>query len=205
MQVQLCVDYKLNSFMPCTAGFLGDKDQQKTAYGLLAVVWGAIAFTKIFATQMFFDHVFATTDPHVGLLGLTKLAGFSSLAPAVAAYTLVVIYIFEPFPDSLPQLWCIPTYGVQHTPATFACHCLHGSQFAVIDCPARTFISSNDDTPCLHEQLCTQLDLGQQSLPLCIITQTSSIMNWHACGPFVTKSHLLLAPERLLYPLCVVS
>lgn len=93
----------LNSFLPCIAGFLGDKDQQKTAYGLMAVVWGAIAFTKIFATQMFFDHVFASTvNPHVGLLGLTKLAGFSSLAPAVAAYTLLVINPFEPLPTPLP-------------------------------------------------------------------------------------------------------
>lgn len=72
-------------------GFLGTADQQKTAYGILAIVWGAIAAAKIIATQQFFDHVFgaAVTNPHVGLLGLQRLAGFSSLAPAVAAYTLV--------------------------------------------------------------------------------------------------------------------
>ncbi|KAL3141424.1 hypothetical protein ABBQ32_004993 [Trebouxia sp. C0010 RCD-2024] len=68
-------------------GFLANKDQQKTAYGLLAVVWGIVAAAKIFATQQFFQHVFAAA-PSAGLLGLQKLAGFSSLAPAVAAYTL---------------------------------------------------------------------------------------------------------------------
>ncbi|DBA92234.1 TPA: hypothetical protein ACH3X1_015941 [Trebouxia sp. C0004] len=71
-------------------GFLGDQDQQKTVYGILAVVWGTIAAAKLFATRQFFDYVFghAVTNPHVGLLGLQRLAGFSTLAPAVAAYTL---------------------------------------------------------------------------------------------------------------------
>ncbi|KAL3149741.1 hypothetical protein ABBQ38_013567, partial [Trebouxia sp. C0009 RCD-2024] len=69
-------------------GFLASKDQQKTVYGLLAVVWGAIAAAKILATQQFFEHVFGTASAHVGLFGLQRLSGFSALAPAVAAYTL---------------------------------------------------------------------------------------------------------------------
>lgn len=70
--------------------FLADQDQQKTVYGILAVVWGTIAAAKLFATRQFFDYVFghAVTNPHVGFLGLQRLAGFSTLAPAVAAYTL---------------------------------------------------------------------------------------------------------------------
>ena len=71
------------------AGFLGNKDQQKTAYGLLAVIWGIVAAAKIFATEQFIGHVFNLTAGQ-GLLGLQRLAGFSSLAPAVAAYTLAV-------------------------------------------------------------------------------------------------------------------
>jgi len=76
----------------CFVGFLDDKDQHKTAYGILAVVWGTIAAAKLFATRQFFDYVFghAVTNPHVGFLGLQRLAGFSTLAPAVAAYTLAV-------------------------------------------------------------------------------------------------------------------
>jgi len=70
-------------------GFLASKDSQKTAYGLLAVVWGFVAAAKIFATQQFFQHVFGTAaSASAGLLSLQRLAGFSSLAPAVAAYTL---------------------------------------------------------------------------------------------------------------------
>lgn len=81
----ICINF------PCfTAGFLASKDQQKTVYGLLAVVWGAIAAAKILATQQFFEHVFGTASAHVGLFGLQRLSGFSALAPAVAAYTLVV-------------------------------------------------------------------------------------------------------------------
>ena len=73
-----------------SAGFLATKDQQKTVYGLLAVVWGAIAAAKILATQAFFEHVFGTASAHVGLFGLQRLSGFSALAPAVAAYTMAV-------------------------------------------------------------------------------------------------------------------
>ena len=73
-----------------SAGFLGTKDQQRTVYGLLAVVWGAIAAAKILATEQFFEHVFAIANPAAGLLGLQRLSGFSALAPAIAAYTLVV-------------------------------------------------------------------------------------------------------------------
>lgn len=68
---------------------MGNKDQQKTAYGLLAVIWGITAAAKIFATEQFIGHVFGLTAGQ-GLLGLQRLAGFSSLAPAVAAYTLAV-------------------------------------------------------------------------------------------------------------------
>ncbi|DBA86528.1 TPA: hypothetical protein ACH3X2_005503 [Trebouxia sp. C0005] len=69
-------------------GFLAHKGQQKTAYGLLTAAWAAVAIAKLFFTQQFFSYVFDITNPHVGLLGLQRLAGFSSLAPAVAAYTL---------------------------------------------------------------------------------------------------------------------
>lgn len=69
-------------------GFLAHKGQQETAYGLLTAAWAAVAITKLFFTQQFFSYVFDITSPHVGLLGLQRLAGFSSLAPAVAAYTL---------------------------------------------------------------------------------------------------------------------
>lgn len=54
------------------------------------MVWGAIAAAKILATEQFFNHVFGIADPAVGLLGLQRLSGFSALAPAIAAYTLVV-------------------------------------------------------------------------------------------------------------------
>lgn len=73
-----------------SAGFLGTRDQQRSAYGLLAVLWGAIAAAKILATEQFFEHVFGIAGAHVGELGLQRLSGFSALAPAVAAYTLVV-------------------------------------------------------------------------------------------------------------------
>ena len=73
-----------------SAGFLGTKDQQRAVYGLLAVLWGAIAAAKILATEQFFDHVFGIANPATGLLGLQRLSGFSALAPAIAAYTLVV-------------------------------------------------------------------------------------------------------------------
>ena len=76
--------------MPLLAGFLAHKGQQETAYGLLTAAWAAVAITKLFFTQQFFSYVFDITSPHVGLLGLQRLAGFSSLAPAVAAYTLAV-------------------------------------------------------------------------------------------------------------------
>lgn len=59
-------------------------------YGLLAVLWGAIAAAKILATEQFFEHVFGVVNAPVGLLGLQRLSGFSALAPAIAAYTLVV-------------------------------------------------------------------------------------------------------------------
>ena len=80
---------------------MGNKDQQKTAYGLLAVVWAIVAAAKIFATQQFFQHVFATA-PSAGFLSLQKLAGFSSLAPAVAAYTLAVHPLSCPPPPPHP-------------------------------------------------------------------------------------------------------
>jgi len=76
--------------MPLFAGFLAHKGQQETAYGLLTAAWAAVAIAKLFFTQQFFSYVFDITHPHVGLLGLQRLAGFSSLAPAVAAYTLAV-------------------------------------------------------------------------------------------------------------------
>ena len=76
--------------MPLSAGFLAHKGQQETAYGLLTAAWAAVAIAKLFFTQQFFSYVFDITNPHVGLLGLQRLAGFSSLAPAVAAYTLAV-------------------------------------------------------------------------------------------------------------------
>ena len=75
---------------PLFAGFLAHEGQQKTAYGLLTAAWAAVAIAKLFFTQQFFSYVFDITHPHVGLLGLQRLAGFSSLAPAVAAYTLAV-------------------------------------------------------------------------------------------------------------------
>ena len=82
------------------AGFLGNRDQQKTAYGLLAVTWGIVAAAKIFATEQFVGHVFGLTAGQ-GLLGLQRLAGFSSLAPAVAAYTLAVAPSYLPPPPLL--------------------------------------------------------------------------------------------------------
>lgn len=78
-----------------SAGFLAEKDQQKAAYGLLTVAWAAVAVAKLFTTQQFFQYVFDIAHPHVGLLGLQRLAGFSSLAPAVAAYTLVVSSLMQ--------------------------------------------------------------------------------------------------------------
>ena len=81
---------RTTTFSLLSAGFLGTKDQQRAVYGLLAVLWGAIAAAKILATEQFFDHVFNIADPAAGLLGLQRLSGFSALAPAIAAYTLVV-------------------------------------------------------------------------------------------------------------------
>lgn len=108
MYAWLPIERGLRTFVstfPCfTAGFLASKDQQKTVYGLLAVVWGAIAAAKILATQQFFEHVFGTASAHVGLFGLQRLSGFSALAPAVAAYTLAVRLLWSTVPPSPPLL-----------------------------------------------------------------------------------------------------
>ena len=86
------------------AGFLADKGSQKIAYGLLTVAWLIVAATKIFFTQQFFQYAFDITPPFgAGLLGLQRLAGFSSLAPAVASYTLVVSSSVACW----PQLWLL--------------------------------------------------------------------------------------------------
>ncbi len=104
----------------CFVGFLGSQDQQKTVYGILAVIWGTIAAAKLFATRQFFDYVFghAITNPHVGFLGLQRLAGFSTLAPAVAAYTLAVNlfctiwrHILFAVVDHVPMLERSPKFG----------------------------------------------------------------------------------------------
>lgn len=70
-------------------GFLADKGQQKAAYGLLTVAWVAVAAAKLFFTHQFCSAVFDLGHPGIGIQGLQRLAGFSSLAPAVAAYTMV--------------------------------------------------------------------------------------------------------------------
>ena len=71
-------------------GFLADRGQQKAAYTFLAIAWGAVAVFKLFATHQFTDFAFGIANPGTGIQGLTRLAGFSSLAPAAAAYTLAV-------------------------------------------------------------------------------------------------------------------
>ena len=86
---------------------MADKGQQKAAYTFLAIAWGAVAVFKLFATHQFTDFAFGIASPGVGIQGLTRLAGFSSLAPAVAAYTLAVCTS-----TSLHRWYNVQFYGI---------------------------------------------------------------------------------------------